>query len=65
MWSRDDNPVGIALGYGQDYRDSRVRFPAGAENSLHHHVQIGSGAHPASYPAGSGGSFPECKAAGA
>jgi hypothetical protein len=36
--------VGIALGYGLDDRDSRVRFPAGAENfSLHHRVQNGSG----------------------
>jgi hypothetical protein len=30
---------------------SRVRFPVGAGNfSLHHRVQNGSGAHPASYP---------------
>jgi hypothetical protein len=34
---------------------SRVRFPAGAGNfSLHHRVQNGSGAHPASYPMGTG-----------
>jgi hypothetical protein len=46
-----DSSVGIALGYGLDDCDSRVRFPAGAGNfSLHHRVQIGSGAHPASYP---------------
>jgi hypothetical protein len=33
----------------------RVRFPAGAGNfSLHHRVQNGSGAHPASYPVGTG-----------
>jgi hypothetical protein len=45
---------------------SRVRFPAGAGNvSLHHRVQNGSGAHPASYPVGTGGSFPGGKAAGA
>jgi hypothetical protein len=32
---------------------SRVRVPAGAENfSLHHRVQTGSGAHPASCPMG-------------
>jgi hypothetical protein len=47
---RDTNlgvSVGIALGYGQDGRDSRVRFSAGAGNfSLHHRVQNGSGAHP-------------------
>jgi hypothetical protein len=46
-----DSSVGIALGYGLDDRGSRVRFPAGAGNfSLHHRVQNGSGAHPASYP---------------
>jgi hypothetical protein len=58
--------AGIALGYGLDYRGSRVRFPAGAGNfSLHHCVQIGSGAHPASYPMGTRGSFRGGKAAGA
>jgi len=30
----------------------------------HHRVQTGSGAHPASYPMGTGGSFSEGKAAG-
>jgi hypothetical protein len=54
-----DSSVGIALGYGLDDRDSRVRFPAGDGNfSLHHRVQNGSGAHPASYPMGTRGSFP-------
>jgi hypothetical protein len=58
-----DGSVGIALGYGLDDRGSRVRFPAGAGNfSLYH--QNGSGAHPASYSMGSGGSFPWGKAAG-
>jgi hypothetical protein len=34
-----------------DDRGSRVRFPVGAGNfSLHHRVQNGFGAHPASYP---------------
>jgi hypothetical protein len=33
--------------------------------SLHHRVQNGSGAHPASYPMGTRGSFPGGKAAGA
>jgi hypothetical protein len=61
-----DSSVGIALGYGLDERGSRVRFPAEARNfSLHHSVQNGSGAHPASYPMGTRGSFPEGKAAGA
>jgi hypothetical protein len=61
-----DSSVGIALGYGLDDRGSRVRFLAGAGNfSLHHRVQNGSGAHPASYPMGTRGSFPGDKAAGA
>jgi hypothetical protein len=54
------------LGYGLDDRGSRVRFPGGAGNfCLLHRVQNGSGAHPASYPVGTGGSFPRGKAAGA
>jgi hypothetical protein len=61
-----DSSVGIALGYVLDDRGSRVRFPTGAGNfSLHHRVQNGSGAHPASYPRGTRGSFPGGKAAGA
>jgi hypothetical protein len=61
-----DSSVGIALGYELDDRDSRVRFSAGAGNfSLQHRVQNGSRAHPASYPMGTRGSFPEGKAAGA
>jgi hypothetical protein len=57
-----DSSVGIELGYGLDDRSSRVRFPAGAGNfSLHHRVQNGSGAHPASCPMGTGGSFPGVK----
>jgi hypothetical protein len=40
--------------------------PARAGNfSLHHRVQNGSVAHPASYPMGTKGSFPGGKAAGA
>jgi hypothetical protein len=63
---RRDSSVGIVLGYGLDDRGSRVRFPAGAGNfSLHHRVQNGSGAHPASYPVGTRGSFPGGKEAGA
>jgi len=43
-----------------------VPFPVGTGNfSLHHHIQNGLGAHPASYPMGMRGSFPEGKAAGA
>jgi hypothetical protein len=53
-----DRSVDIALGYGLDDRGSGVRFPAGARNfSLHHRVQNGSEAHPASYPTGTRGSF--------
>jgi hypothetical protein len=59
-----DSSVGIALGYGLDDQGSRVGFPEGAGNfSLHHRVQNGSEAHPASYPMGTRGSFPEGKAA--
>jgi hypothetical protein len=51
--------------YGLDVPGSRVLFPAGAGNfSLHHRVQNGSGAHPASYPMGTGGSFPGVKRPG-
>jgi hypothetical protein len=43
-------------------RGSRVRFPARAGNFLlHHRVQNGSEAHPASYPMGNGISFPGVK----
>jgi hypothetical protein len=48
-----DSSVGIVLGYGLEDRGSRVRFPAGTRNfSVHHRVQNGTGAHPASYPMG-------------
>jgi hypothetical protein len=60
-----DSSVGIALGCGLDYRGSTVRFPAGTGNfSLHRRVQNGSGAHPASYPTLTRGSFPGGRAAG-
>jgi hypothetical protein len=43
----------------------RVRFPAGVGNfSLHHRVQNGSGAHPASYPIGTRCSFSGGEAVG-
>jgi hypothetical protein len=58
--------VGIALGYGLDDGGSRVRFPAGPGSfSVHHLVQNGSEAQPASYTMGTRGSFPGGKAAGA
>jgi hypothetical protein len=51
---------------GMDDRMIGVRFPAGAGNfSLRHHVQTGSGAHPAFYSVGTGDSLPGGKAAGA
>jgi hypothetical protein len=54
----------IALGNGLDDWGSRVQFPVGAGNfSLPHHVQNGSGAHSASYPMGTRGSFPGGKEA--
>jgi hypothetical protein len=59
-----DSSVALALGYGLDDRGSRVRFQARAGNfSLHHRIQNGSGAHPASYPMGTRGSFSGCKVA--
>jgi len=52
--------------YWLDDRMIGVRIPAGAGNfSLRHRVQTGSGAHVASYPMGTWGSFPGRKAAGA
>jgi hypothetical protein len=60
-----DSSVGIALGYELDDRGSRAQFPAGAGNFfLHHRVQNGSWAHPASYPMGTMGSFPRLKLPG-
>jgi hypothetical protein len=53
------------MGYGLDNWGSRFQFPAGVGNfSLHHRVQTCSGAHPASYLMGTGGSFTGDKAAG-
>jgi hypothetical protein len=61
-----NSSVGTALGYGLDDRGCRVRFLAGVGNfSVHHRVQNGSDAHPASYPMGTRGSFLGGKAAGA
>jgi hypothetical protein len=60
---RQDSSVGIATGYGLPNRMNEVRFLAGAGNLSRHRVQTGSGAHPASYPMGTRGSFPGGKAA--
>jgi hypothetical protein len=60
-----DISVSIATGYALDARGkgSEFEFRYGQEYSFLHVVQIGSGAHPASYPMGTGGSFPGSKAA--
>jgi hypothetical protein len=49
--------------YGLDDRAIEVRSPTEAEDfSSSPCVQTGSGAHPASHPMGTGGSFPGGKA---
>jgi hypothetical protein len=49
----------IVSDYGLDDRAIEVRSPTGAEDfSSSLCVQTGSGAHPASYPMGTGGPFP-------
>jgi hypothetical protein len=64
-----DGSVSIATDYGLDDQMMGVRIPGGgggkAGNFSRHRVQTGSGAHPASYPMGTAGSFPAGKAAGA
>jgi hypothetical protein len=58
-----DNSVDVATGCKLDDRMIGFRFPAGIGNfSLRHRVQTDSGAHPASYPMGTGGSSPGDKA---
>jgi hypothetical protein len=59
-----DKAVGIATGYGIGDRGVGFRVPVEQEFSLLLVVQTGSGAHPASYPMGTGGSLLESKAAG-
>jgi hypothetical protein len=54
---------GIVSDYGLDGRAIEVRSPTGAEDfSSSPCVQTGSGAHPASYPMGTGDPFPGGKA---
>jgi hypothetical protein len=60
--------AGVAQWHSAGLRDgwSRVPVPGGAGNiSLHHRVQTGSGAHPASNPSGTRSSYPGGKVAGA
>jgi hypothetical protein len=59
-----DSTVGIATGYGLDDQGVGVQVPVGAKKILFHVIHTGSGAHPAPYPMGTGGSFPRGKAAG-
>jgi hypothetical protein len=55
--------VSTVSDYGQDYRAIEVRSPAETEDfSSNLCVQTGSGAHPASCPMDTGGSFPGGKA---
>jgi hypothetical protein len=59
-----DSSVDIVTGYGLDDRIIGVRLPAGAGNfSSYHGVQNGFGAHPGSYPMGTGGCYPKDKVA--
>jgi hypothetical protein len=60
IYRLNSSPVGVATGW-----KARVRFPAVQDFSFLHSVQTGSGTQPASYPMGTGGSFPGGKAAGA
>jgi hypothetical protein len=52
----------IVSDYGLDDRAIEVRSPTGADFSSSPCVQTGSGAHPASYPVGTGGPFLRGKA---
>jgi hypothetical protein len=59
-----DSAVGIATGYGLDDGGVRDRVPVESRISVLHVVQTGSGAHPASYPMGTGCAFAGGKAVG-
>jgi hypothetical protein len=59
----DGSSGSIVSDYGLDDRAIEVRSPTGQRIFLPAPcVQIGSGAHPASYPMGTGGPFPGGKA---
>jgi hypothetical protein len=58
-----DSSVGRATRWTTER--SKFESPEGQDFSFLHDVQTGSGAHPASYPMGTGCSFPGGKAAGA
>jgi hypothetical protein len=55
--------IGTATGYGLDDRGVGVRVPVGPRIFSSPRVQTGSGAHPTSYPTGTGDSFYGGKAA--
>jgi hypothetical protein len=57
FWESRDSAVGIQTGYGLDDRGVGVESRKCQGFSLLHVVQASSGAHPASYPMGIGGSF--------
>jgi hypothetical protein len=66
LFKSRDSSVSIVLVHELDNGGCRVQFLVGAGNlSLHHYIQNSSGAHPASYPMGTRGSFREGKEAGA
>jgi hypothetical protein len=53
--------VGITSGYGFTTEGSKLEPRSGKDFSFLHVIQTGSGAHSASYPMGTGGSFPRGK----
>jgi hypothetical protein len=59
LWSGDSS-VGIVMGYRLDSPGS---IPGSAKFSLINSIQTDTGVHPASYPMGTGGSFPGDRAA--
>jgi hypothetical protein len=62
---KEDEMDGACTAHGRDKKCTENFFGIPGNFSLHHCVQNGSGAHPASYTMGTGGSFPGDKAAGA
>jgi hypothetical protein len=64
-YGSQDSAVGTLTGYGPDGQGDGVQVLVGAGFFSLHVIQTGSGAYPASYPKGTGGSFPRGKAAGA
>jgi hypothetical protein len=68
LGGNNDNLGDSWVGIATRLRAGRSEFgsvPDGAGNfSLHHRIQNDSGAHSASYPVGTRGSFPGGKAAG-